>query len=172
MRLHREIKLTRKTAWFMLNRIREAWSTEASHLFSEPVEFDETCIGERRRNMPKAKRNALTGRGAVGKAIAAGAKNRATNRLSADVLEKTDAAALQGFIAERAAPAAKVYPNDHSRYKRLRFDHEAVSHPVAEHVRDLAHTNGIERFWAVLKRADQGTFHHVSRKRLPRWSVQ
>ena len=107
MRLHREIKVTQKTAWFMLNRIREAWTDEATRLFSGPIEIDETYIGGRRKNMPKAKRKALSGRGAVGKSILAGAKDRATNRVSAAVVGGTDMASLQGFVISRAAEGAK-----------------------------------------------------------------
>lgn len=67
MKLHRDLKVTQKTAWFMLRRIREAWSAESESLFSGPVEADETYMGGRRANMSKAKRKTLSGRGAVGK---------------------------------------------------------------------------------------------------------
>ena len=126
MRLHREVKVTQKTAWFMLNRIREARSDETARLFSGLVEVDETYIGGRRKTMPKAKRNALSGRDAVGKAVVAGAKDRATNRVSAAVVSGTDMASLQGFIAERTDPDAKVYTDEHAADKGMRFDHEAV----------------------------------------------
>ena len=49
------------------------------------------------------------------------------------------------------------------------FEHEAVNHSVSEYVRDQAHTNGIESFWATLKRGYHGTFHHISRKHLNRY---
>ena len=51
----------------------------------------------------------------------------------------------------------------------MRFDHETVNHSVSEYVRDQAHTNGIESFWASLKRGYHGTFHHISPKHLPRY---
>ena len=80
-----EIKIAQKPAWFGLNRIGEAWSAESARLFSGPVEINETCIGGRRKNMPKAKRAALSGHGGVGKSIVAGTKGRATKRVSAAV---------------------------------------------------------------------------------------
>ena len=49
------------------------------------------------------------------------------------------------------------------------FDHEAVKHSVSEYVRDQAHTNGIESFWATLKRGYHGTFHHISEKHINRY---
>ncbi len=67
MKLHRDLKVTQKTAWFMLHRLREAWAHEESDPMVGSVEFDETYIVGKRKNMPKAKRAALTGRGAVGK---------------------------------------------------------------------------------------------------------
>ena len=54
-------------------------------------------------------------------------------------------------------------------YETLPFDHEAVKHSVAEYVRDQAHTNGIESFWAMLKRAHTGMFHKMSPKHLNRY---
>ena len=75
MKLHRDIGVTQKTAWFMLHRIREAWRSEQAALFSGPVEVDETYIGGKRKNMSKAKRKTLKGRGTVGKAVIVGAKD-------------------------------------------------------------------------------------------------
>ena len=51
----------------------------------------------------------------------------------------------------------------------MSFDHEAVNHSAGEYVRDQAHTNGIESFWAMLKRAHGGTFHKISPKHLQRY---
>ena len=65
MKLHRDLGITQKSAWFMLHRIREAMKSQTG-VFTGPVEVDETTIGGERKNMPKAKRERLTGRGAVG----------------------------------------------------------------------------------------------------------
>ena len=148
MKLHRDIGVSQKTAWFMLHRIREAWASEREALFSGPVEADETYIGGKRKNMPKGKRAKLTGRGAVGKAAVVGAKDRTTKHVSARVVERTDAHTLQGFVRERTAPGAKVFTDDANAYEGLGngFDHETVRHSVGEYVRGMAHTNGIESF--------------------------
>ena len=71
------------------------------------VEADETYIGGKRRNMPKAKRKALKGRGAVGKAAVVGTKDRAGNKVAARTVEATDKPTLQGFVRERTAPAPR-----------------------------------------------------------------
>ena len=64
MKLHRDLGVTQKTAWFMLHRIREAWNTQATG-FTGPVEADETYIGSKRRNKSNAERKAATGRSAA-----------------------------------------------------------------------------------------------------------
>ena len=169
MKLHRDIKVTQKTAWFMLNRIRQAWASEASDVFSGPVEVDETYIGGRRKSMSKAKRKTMTGRGTIGKSIVAGAKDRETNQVSAAVVPGTDKPTLQSFVAGRAAPGATVYTDEHGAYRGMPFNHETVNHGTGEYVRQQAHINGMESFWAMLKRGYHGTYHHISPKHLHRY---
>ena len=65
MKLHRDIGVTQKTTWFMMHRIREAWSHENNDPFDGPVEFDETYIGGKRANKSLAERSELTGRGTI-----------------------------------------------------------------------------------------------------------
>jgi len=122
--------------------------------------------------MPKARRQVLTGRGAVGKAVVAGAKDRATNRVSARTIPNTQTATLQGFVKDHAAPGATVYTDDAKGSEGMPFDHEAVNHSAGEYVRGMASTQGIESFWAVLKRAYQGTYHHLSVKHLHRYITE
>ena len=62
-----------------------------------------------------------------------------------------------------------IYTDDAKAYNGLPYDHESVRHSVGEYVRDMAHTNGIESFWAMLKRAHKGTFHKISPKHLNRY---
>ena len=80
---------------------------------------------------------------------------------------------MQGFVATHAAPGAKVYTDEAGGYHGMTgFDHETVNHSVSEYVRDQAHTNGIESFWALFKRGYQGTFHHLSNKHLDRYVAE
>ena len=169
MKLHRDLNITQRSAWFLAHRIREAFEAEGG-LFACPVEMDETYMGGKRKNMPKAKRETLEGRGAVGKVAVAGAKDRATKRVSARVVEATDGATPQGFVRARAEAGAKVYTDDARAYRGMAgFDHEAARHSVGEYVRGMAHTNGMESFWAMLKRGCHGTFHHFSAKHMQRY---
>ena len=125
-------------------------------------------MGGMERNKHKGKKlNA--GRGAVGKTAVVGAKDRKTHKIKAKVVENTDAKTLQKFVVETAANGATVYTDDAAAYKGMPFDHTSVRHSVGEYVRDMAHTNGIESFWSMLKRAHKGVYHNISAKHLQRY---
>lgn len=169
MKLQRDIGVSQPTAWFMLHRIREAWGDNDGQPFDGPVEFDETYMGGKRANMSNAKRKAATGRGPVDMTAVIGAKDRASTKVNAKVIKSTDKGALQDFVADNAEPGAVVYTDDAAAYEGIPNPHETVKHSVAEYVRGMAHTNGIESFWAMLKRAHKGTFHKISPKHLQRY---
>ena len=168
MKLHRDLDITQKSAWHLAHRIRESWDTGAGQ-FGGPVEIDETYLGGKRKNMSNAQRQALTGRGPVGKAAVVGAKARETNRVAAKAVAATDRETLQAFVKDWAAPQATVYTDDASAYETLPFEHETVQHSVREYVRGKAHTNGVESFWSMLKRGYIGTYHKMSAKHLDRY---
>ena len=176
MKLHRDLGIGQKAAWFMLHRLREAWAEELGDPFDGPIEVDETYIGGLRENMPKTKREQLasTGPGPVGKAPVVGAKDRETNQVRAQAIQRTNAATLVPFVEDTAAPGATVYTDDAAAYRSLptmfnRLHHESVNHSVGEYIRGQAHTNGIESFWSMFKRAYKGTFHKLSPKHLDRY---
>ena len=172
MKLHRDIKVNQRTAWFMLHRIRTAWNTQAGSFWG-PVEADEAYFGGKRKNMSLSKRKALraAGGGADDKSAIVGTKDRATNQISAQHVLQTDTPHVAGFVVDRAVPGTVVYTDEASVYRALKpwYAHEAVNHSAGEYVRGEAHTNGIESFWSTLKRAYHGTFHKLSPKHLQRY---
>ncbi len=170
MRLHRELNITQKTAWFMLHRLRKA-AEAGSVRFIGPAEVDETNVGGIRKNMSNAKRRKLkgTGRGSVGKAVVAGVKDRETKQVQAEVVDNTDSGTLRSFVVRHVEGGATVYTDDAAAYAGLPFKHGTVRHSVSEYVRGIAHTNGIESFWSMLKRGYKGIYHKMSYKHLNRY---
>ena len=173
MKLHNDLKISRKAAWHLAHRLREAFG--GGGMFSGPVEADETYVGGERKNMSNAKRRAYreagSPRGPVDKTAVVGAKDRASNEIRARVVQRTDAPHVAGFVAEHAKIGVTVYTDEAAVYRVLKpwFQHESVNHTVGEYVRRQARTNGMESFWATLKRAHKGVYHKFSPKHLHRY---
>ncbi len=144
----------------MTRKFHEAFDDNSDSTFNGPVEVDETFIGGKRKNMSNAKRKALkdNGRGAVGKTAVVGIKDRETNDGAAIVVDNTDANTLQSFMTDNTEETATVYTDDAKTHNGINRPHESVKHSVNEYVRDQAHTNGVESFWALLKRGHTGHF--------------
>ena len=170
MKLHRDLEITQKSAWHLAHRLREAFRNGGSP-FDGPVEVDEMYFGGRRKNMSNRQRKELrgTGRGSVGKTAVVGAKDRGTKQVAAKVVTETDKETLQGFVVDTSNPDATVYTDDATAYAGLPRNHATVKHSVSQYVDGMAHTNGIESFWSMLKRAHKGTFHKISPKHLQRY---
>lgn len=173
MKLHRELGIAYKNAWHMAHRIRKATEMRQPQMFRGPVEVDEVYIGGKVANMSNSKRRELKeqgiGRGPSGKTPVVGMKDRDTGMIVAEVPGSTDKNTLQGFVAVNTEVDAVVYTDEHGSYTGLPRPHQAVKHSAKEYVDGMAHTNGIESFWANLRRGINGVYHHVSVKHLPRY---
>lgn len=166
----RALGVTQKSAWFMLHRIREAMRTGSFRKLDGPVETDETFIGGEARNMHKAKRERkIRGRGAVGKAIVQGILQR-HGEVRARVAATTEASELQPEIRRNVEPGATLYTDSHLSYQGLdqQYIHQTIDH-ATKYVEGQVHTNGIENFWALLKRMLKGTYVAVASFHLGRY---
>ena len=189
LQLQREIGTTYKTAWRMLKQIRIAMGNEnLTKSFELIVEVDETYVGGKPRKennnlqftTPKPKDTSTTGRGTK-KTPVIGIKERGTGRVYARVAlpneegKKLTGKQLLAVISAVTKPNTVVMTDDFKGYNIMnhektnpeKFTHISVCHSLGEFSAGKGlHTNGIESFWAILKRAIIGNYHHVSTKYL------
>jgi transposase-like protein len=174
MELHRALGVRQPTAWFMLHRIRLAMKTRTFRKLSGAVEGDETFIGGKAKNMHAKRRERLIrGRGSVGKAIVQGLLQRGESGISefrGFVVPDTEAETLCGNVYRNVERLSRVYTDALPAYSELvmRYFHASVDH-LTKYVSARVHTNGLENFWSLLKRAIRGTYVAVAEFHLERY---
>ncbi len=169
--LHRTLKVTYKTAWFMSHRIREAMRTGS---FAPPavssgstfVEVDETYIG--------TKKGAPKRRGHGHKLTVLTLVERGGEARSFHV-DNAAYRTVAPILAENIEREAKVVTDEGGQYHGLKRDfpaHESVNHKAEEWVRGSAHTNTVENYFSIFKRGMKGVYQHCSEKHLHRYLAE
>lgn len=165
--LGRAIGVTQKSAWFMLHRIRLAMQTNSFEKFDGDVEVDETFIGGAARFMHKDRKDRMIkGRGPVGKVAVMGLLQRhgedGSSRVRIAKVSNTRKRTLQPHVREHVEPGANVYSDSLPSYEGLKdeYVHGVIDHSE-KYVDGKIHTNGLENFWSLLKRAVKGTYVSV-----------
>jgi transposase-like protein len=158
--LGKALGVTQKTAWFMNHRIRKAMQCGTFRKLAGHVEVDETFIGGLARNRHSNKRK-HEGTGGAGKVAVMGLLER-RGEVRAHVVSNVQLETLHGHIQRDIEHGANVHTDKWPGYNHLDEDyiHNVINHAV-EYVRGNVHTNGIENFWALLKRTIKGTYVSV-----------
>ncbi|PYX00209.1 MAG: IS1595 family transposase [Acidobacteria bacterium] len=159
----KDVKVTQKSAWFMLHRIRLAMQDETSgNKLSGHVEVDETFIGGKARNMHLDKRERrITGTGGKDKTIVFGALERG-GKIRTAVISDRKRAALQVEVKKHVEAGSALYSDALQSYDGLaqEYAHKVIDH-AEKYVDGQVHTNGLENFWSLLKRGISGTYVSV-----------
>jgi len=167
----RDVKVTQKSAWFMLHRIRLAMQDDffGSKLDGE-VEVDETFIGGKARNMHVSERKRrITGTGTKDKTAVMGILERG-GKIRTTVVPNRKKHELQSQVRQHVEAGAALYSDALLSYSGLASDyaHQVVDHAV-QYVDGRVHTNGLENFWSLLKRGISGTYVSVEPFHLHRY---
>ena len=177
MQAARDLDMRRPTVWSMMHRIRNALVDDGK-LLAGIVEMDEAYIGGKRRLANRKDDDEPGPRGPVGKSAVIGAVERG-GRLKTKLVNKAEMTAddIRAYVTGMIdLPRTMLTTDEYAGYNGLNkiVAHRRINHSRVYVERDLfsdefgpVHTNNIESFWAILKRAIAGQFHHVSRKYLP-----
>ncbi len=158
--LARALGITQKSAWHMIHRLREAMTDTTAKLGGNgPIECDETFIGGKVRNVHKIKRPKGVGtQGGHGKAVVMGMLERG-GRVKAQVVAGRTKQQLNPVMAEHVEAGSYIITDELTTYGFLEtpYNREIINHAF-EYVNGHTHTNGIENFWSLLRRALGGTY--------------
>jgi transposase-like protein len=158
--LGRDLEVTQRTAWFMLHRIRYAMHHGTINKMSGQVEADESFIGGKARFMHADKREEkIHGRGPLGKAIVFGLLERKTGHVHTEVVSHRRKRDLQPIIRQNVRKGAQLFTDELRSYEGLEseYAHKVINHAEAYAIGNV-HTNRLENFWSLLKRAIKGTY--------------
>ncbi len=170
IQLSKDIGVTQKTAWFMLQRIRNCFGFDNDNNLTNEVEVDETYVGGKNKNKHNLNKvEGTQGRSTKDKAPVFGMIERG-GKLNAKCVEDVSVRTLTNEIV-KFVNAATVYSDEWLGYNALKriYDHQFIKHGAGQYVNGRVHTNTIEGFWSLLKRGIIGIYHFTSVKHLQKY---
>lgn len=171
LQLSRDLDITQKTAWFMLQRIRNCFGISDNDQLDNEVEIDETFVGGKNKNRHTDKKvENSQGRSFKDKTPVLGMIER-KGKLIAKVINDTKGETLTPEIINTVKITASVITDEWMGYNSLQriYDHSFVKHNQGEYVKGSIYTNTIEGFWSLLKRGIVGIYHFTTRKHLQKY---
>ncbi len=170
IQLSKDIGVTQKSAWFVLQRIRELLNSEILTPLSNIIEVDETYVGGKRRNDKNMVGKGHQGRSTKSKTPIIGMlerKGKVKTKVVSDVGSKT----IDDLLNDNVAPNSTVMTDGWRGYKKVHKNHNhlVIDHSSGVYVMGDIHINTIEGFWSLLKRSIIGIYHKVSVKHLHRY---
>lgn len=175
LQLSRDIDVTQKTAWFMLQRIRNCFKIKSNIKFDNDVEVDETYVGGKNSNRTKSKRKELHKHGkqtgVKDKTPVLGMLQREKGFMG-KVIRKAYHMEILPILYNKIKFSATVITDGFGAYhslSELYKQHVIINHEKDEYVNGEYHTNTIEGFWSLLKRGIIGIYHFTSDKHLQKY---
>lgn len=177
-KLARDLQITQKAAWHMVQRIRLALESGTIEKQLEgDVEADETFIGGKARNMHQAKRmrqfkSRTRGTGSACKVVVLGILER-KGEIRAQVVPDVKRRNLDPVLRKHVKKGSKLYTDALPSYDHLDgdFAHRVIDHLLC-YAKGEVHTNGMENFWSLLKRGLKGTYISVEPWHLHRYLAE
>lgn len=165
--LGRSIRITQKSAWFLLHRIGLARQTNTFTKMGGVVEADETFVGGKARDMHKGKRERLgipQSRSMAGKVAVMGLLERhgEGSNVRTYVIANRKKHQRETIVAENGVRRACLHDavKSYAPMESRGYTHKVTDH-AEKYVEGAVHTNGLENFWSLLKRAIKGTYVFV-----------
>jgi len=179
--LHRTLKITYKSAWFLCHRIREAMRTGGLEPLGgegKIVEADETYYGptEKPYASPQRKGRPFTGggRGPANKRPVVALVERGGNVRTFHV-PVADKKVVTEIVRRNVARESRLHTDESRLYSGSDQHfavHETVKHIIGEYVRDEVHTNTAEGYFSIFKRGMRGVYQHCKEKHLHRYLAE